>query len=157
VHRQVKGVEFAEKAEDRVEVEQVKPPKDASSAPAKRGDTVHVSCARRAAAALLLQHIRKHAADTLRSAHRVGWALLRLADCGKLLDGTQFDAADEFSFELGAGEVIKGWDKGCAGLRVGEAVKLTVPSKLGYGKRGSPPEIPPDATLVFDIVMKRIR
>jgi hypothetical protein len=79
------------------------------------------------------------------------------ADCGKLLDGTQFDAADEFSFELGAGEVIKGWDKGCAGLRVGEAVKLTVPSKLGYGKRGSPPEIPPDATLVFDIVMKRIR
>lgn len=80
----------------------------------------------------------------------------RPADVGTLLDGTKFDSADEFSFELGAGDVIKGWDKGFQGLRVGERVKLTIPSKLGYGKRGSPPEIPPDATLVFDVTMKRI-
>jgi hypothetical protein len=58
---QVKGVEFAEKAEDRVDVERVKPPKDATSAPAKKGDTVHVSCAPRAAAVLLQRRLVRRA------------------------------------------------------------------------------------------------
>ena len=80
----------------------------------------------------------------------------RASDRGTLLDGTEFDKADEFSFKLGAGDVIKGWDKGVAGMRVGEKVKLTVPPKMGYGKRGSPPEIPPDATLLFEVTLKRI-
>ena len=80
----------------------------------------------------------------------------RDSDRGTLLDGTLFDKADEFTFELGAGDVIKGWDKGVAGMRVGEKVKLTVPPKMGYGKRGSPPEIPPDATLLFEVTLKRI-
>lgn len=55
-----------------------------------------------------------------------------------------------------AGEVIKGWDKGIAGMRVGQRRILTIPPKLGYGKRGSPPEIPGDATLVFDVTLKEI-
>ena len=76
---------------------------------------------------------------------------IRVKYKGRLLDGTVFDAAPSFTFELGGGEVIKGWDEGCAGMRVGEQRRLTVPPKLGYGKRGSPPEIPPDATLVFDV------
>jgi FKBP-type peptidyl-prolyl cis-trans isomerase len=72
---------------------------------------------------------------------------------GRLLDGTVFDSADTFAFQLGGGEVIKGWDVGVLGMRRGQQRRLTVPPKMGYGKRGSPPEIPPDATLVFDITL----
>lgn len=72
-------------------------------------------------------------------------------------DGTVFDSSAAFTFELGAGEVIKGWDEGVDGMRVGEARRLTVPPKLGYGKRGSPPEIGPDATLVFDVTLLATR
>lgn len=73
---------------------------------------------------------------------------------GRLLaGGTVFDSADSFEFQLGAGEVIKGWDTGVLGMRRGEQRRLIVPPKMGYGKRGSPPEIPPDATLVFDVTL----
>lgn len=72
---------------------------------------------------------------------------------GRLLDGTVFDSADAFAFTLGAGEVIKAWDAGVVGMRRGEQRRLTCPPKTAYGKRGSPPEIPPDATLVFDITL----
>lgn len=76
---------------------------------------------------------------------------------GTLQDGgAQFDRAAHFQFTLGIGEVIKGWDLGVAGMRVGERCKLVVPPKLGYGKRGSPPEIPPDSTLCFDVTLNRI-
>lgn len=70
---------------------------------------------------------------------------------GQLADGSQFDASQRFTFTLGAGEVIKGWEQGVAGMKIGGRRRLIVPSKLGYGKRGSLPEIPPDATLIFDI------
>ena len=62
-----------------------------------------------------------------------------------------------FTFTLGAGEVIKGWDAGIEGMRVGQRRKLTIPPKLGYGKRGSPPEIPGDATLVFEVQLKAVK
>lgn len=76
---------------------------------------------------------------------------------GTLEDGTEFDAASKFAFTLGAGEVIKGWDEGIEGMRVGGERRLTIPPKLGYGKRGSPPEIPPDATLVFDVELLAVK
>jgi FKBP-type peptidyl-prolyl cis-trans isomerase len=75
---------------------------------------------------------------------------------GTLDDGTQFDAAKSFSFLLGAGDVIKGWDQGLLGMTIGAQRKLVVPSRLGYGKRGSSPDIPPNATLHFEITMKKI-
>jgi FKBP-type peptidyl-prolyl cis-trans isomerase len=76
---------------------------------------------------------------------------------GKLADGSVFDSAPTFEFTLGAGDVIKGWDQGIAGMKVGGERKLEVPSKLGYGKRGSAPEIPPNADLFFTVTLKRIK
>lgn len=76
---------------------------------------------------------------------------------GKLDDGTVFDSASSFEFTLGAGEVIKGWDQGVVGMRVGGERKLFVPSKLGYGKRGASPEIPGNADLHFKITLKKIK
>ncbi|GAB2282437.1 hypothetical protein Dimus_016980 [Dionaea muscipula] len=73
---------------------------------------------------------------------------------GALTDGTVFDSSfergDPIEFELGAGQVIKGWDQGLLGMCVGEKRKLRIPAKLGYGDHGSPPKIPGGATLVFD-------
>ena len=94
-------------------------------------------------------------------------------------DGSEFDNSydrgEPLSFTLGSGQVkrrendmtlilivcffaqvIKGWDLGVAGMRVGARCKLVVPPKLGYGKRGSGPEIPPDSTLVFEVTLKKI-
>jgi peptidylprolyl isomerase/FKBP-type peptidyl-prolyl cis-trans isomerase FkpA len=73
---------------------------------------------------------------------------------GWLEDGTQFDSSvggAPFSFRLGAGEVIEGWARGVAGMKVGGKRKLTLPPELGYGARGAPPAIPPNATLVFEV------
>ncbi|CAI9288316.1 FK506-binding protein 2 [Lactuca sativa] len=73
---------------------------------------------------------------------------------GKLTDGSVFDSSFErgtpFDFELGSGQVIKGWDQGLLGMCVGEKRKLKIPAKMGYGDRGSPPKIPGGATLIFD-------
>ena len=73
---------------------------------------------------------------------------------GKLTDGKQFDSSvgrSPFSFKLGAGQVIKGWDQGVVGMKVGGKRKLTIPASLGYGDRGFPGAIPPGATLVFEV------
>ena len=81
---------------------------------------------------------------------------VRVKYVGKLDDGSVFDKAPKFEFLLGAGEVIKGWDQGVLGMKEGGKRSLVVPSNLGYGKRGSAPEIPPNATLHFDIVLSKV-
>jgi peptidylprolyl isomerase/FKBP-type peptidyl-prolyl cis-trans isomerase FkpA len=73
---------------------------------------------------------------------------------GWLLDGKEFDSSRQgapFAFELGAGQVLKGWDQGVAGMRVGGRRTLTVPPELAYGLRGFPGVIPPQATLRFEV------
>jgi len=74
---------------------------------------------------------------------------------GWLTDGTKFDSSHDrnqtFSFKLGGGQVIAGWDQGVAGMKIGGSRKLTIPAELGYGERGAGGVIPPGATLVFKV------
>ncbi len=74
---------------------------------------------------------------------------------GWLTDGTKFDSSHDrnqtFSFKLGGGQVIAGWDQGVAGMKIGGTRKLTIPAELGYGERGAGGVIPPGATLIFKV------
>jgi peptidylprolyl isomerase len=79
-------------------------------------------------------------------------------------DGKQFDSSwqgkketgQPFQFQIGGGQVIPGWDQGVAGMREGGRRKLIIPAELAYGPQGYPPDIPPDAALIFDIDLEKI-
>lgn len=79
---------------------------------------------------------------------------------GCLTDGSEFDSSiysgEPISFNLGTGEVIRGWDEGIQGMQVGGKRKLTIPPELGYGGMGAGNVIPPDATLIFEVELMGI-
>jgi FKBP-type peptidyl-prolyl cis-trans isomerase FkpA len=85
------------------------------------------------------------------SVHYTGW----------LPNGEKFDSSRDrnqpFEFTLGAGQVIAGWDEGVAGMKVGGKRKLVIPPDLAYGTAGAPPDIPPGATLVFEVELLDVR
>jgi FKBP-type peptidyl-prolyl cis-trans isomerase FkpA len=85
------------------------------------------------------------------SVHYTGW----------LDNGTKFDSSHDrhspFSFALGGGQVIRGWDEGVAGMKVGGKRRLTIPADLGYGARGAGGVIPPNATLTFEVELLGVK
>lgn len=87
--------------------------------------------------------------------------LVKVLYTGWLEDGTKFDSSldrtEPFSFYLGKDEVIKGWDEGVKGMKVGGKRRLVIPAKLGYGKRGSGNNVPPNATLTFEVELLELQ
>ena len=90
--------------------------------------------------------------------HYTGWLYVEDAPDHK---GKKFDSSldrnDPFSFPVGGGQVIQGWDQGVAGMQVGGQRRLVIPAELGYGSRGAGGVIPPNATLLFDVELLSIR
>ena len=86
--------------------------------------------------------------------HYTGW-LDNNGEPGKKFDSS-VDRGTPFSFKLGIGHVIKGWDEGVEGMKVGEKRRLVIPAHIGYGARGAGAIIPPNATLIFDVELLKI-
>ena len=86
--------------------------------------------------------------------HYTGW-LDQGGTRGRKFDSSK-DRGDPFVFPLGQGHVIKGWDEGVAGMKVGGRRQLTIPPELGYGARGAGGVIPPNATLIFEVELLKV-
>ena len=88
------------------------------------------------------------------SVHYTGWLYTNGAKGAKF--DSSLDRGQPFGFALGAGQVIRGWDEGVAGMKIGGKRTLIIPPDLGYGARGAPGAIPPNATLMFDVELLKI-
>ena len=90
------------------------------------------------------------------SVHYTGWLQNPDGSAGKKFDSS-VDRGQPFDFPLGAGRVIRGWDEGVAGMKIGGKRRLIIPAALGYGVRGAGGVIPPNATLIFDVELLGVR
>jgi len=125
------------------------PTKKKAAAPVTGGPTKVTGTPVKTASGLEYWDIRKGTGATAAAGHKV-----QVHYTGWLTNGKKFDSSvggKPFEFTLGAGQVIKGWDEGVAGMQIGGKRQLRVPASLGYGQDGYPPVIPPDATLIFDV------
>ncbi len=95
-------------------------------------------------------------AGDLVQVHYTGWLTTDGATKGKKFDSS-LDRGEPFKFKLGNGDVIKGWDEGVAGMKVGGKRRLVIPPALGYGARGAGGDIPPNATLLFEVELLKIK
>ncbi|HEY2732595.1 MAG TPA: FKBP-type peptidyl-prolyl cis-trans isomerase [Polyangiales bacterium] len=106
--------------------------------------------------ALIIEDLREGSGDEARAGQSV-----TVHYVGTLTDGTKFDSSRDrgkgFSFKLGGGQVIKGWDQGVAGMKIGGLRKLTIAPELAYGERGFPPVIPARSTLVFEVELLSVK
>jgi FKBP-type peptidyl-prolyl cis-trans isomerase len=137
-------------------VPEPQPPPKPASEPSAAASAEPVASAAAAPSKLVKEDVREGTGPAAKTGDTVS-----VHYTGTLLDGTKFDSSHDrdrpFEFKLGAGSVIKGWDQGVVGMKKGGVRKLTIPPHLGYGKRGSPPKIGPDATLQFEIELLEIR
>lgn len=108
------------------------------------------------ASGLQIEDLREGTGDEAKPGQRV-----TVHYVGTLTNGSKFDSSRDrgqgFTFALGGRQVIRGWDEGVAGMKVGGLRKLTIPPDLGYGNRGFPPVIPPNSTLVFEVELLEVR
>ena len=104
---------------------------------------------------LVIEDIQEGTGAVAQAGHRV-----TVHYRGTLTNGQQFDASydrnEPFTFDLGAGRVIRGWDEGVAGMKEGGQRRLTIPPALGYGARGAGGVIPPNATLIFEVELLKV-
>ncbi|MES2831806.1 MAG: FKBP-type peptidyl-prolyl cis-trans isomerase [Pseudomonadota bacterium] len=88
--------------------------------------------------------------------HYTGWLQNPDGSAGQKFDSSK-DRGEPFAFQLGGGQVIRGWDEGVSGMRVGGTRKLIIPAALGYGSQGAGGAIPPNATLLFDVELLAVK
>jgi FKBP-type peptidyl-prolyl cis-trans isomerase FkpA len=94
-------------------------------------------------------------AGTKVDVHYTGWLRTEEGEKGSKFDSSK-DREGNFAFQLGAGQVIQGWDEGVAGMKVGGTRELIIPSELGYGGGGAGNVIPPNATLIFEVELLKV-